>query len=191
MYMIYNIYIYTYLKWHICTQCAAIVKIKRHPLLLGTSLVCQFGTKRSNMASFESAWLGFGPHDIEVPNLHTYIYIYIFEYVKKTRGICTVLSRVLARVFPIYQLFLWCISLTLDTLRNRPFPVRLGHMAISEDPNLEESIHFFRPQPDDLYIYIYNRYLCHCVICISTTCFVKSGGPIPQTNTYPSEDHGI
>ena len=119
----------------------------------------------------------------------TYIYIYIFEYVKKTRGICTVLSRVLARVFPIYQLFLWCISLTLDTLRNRPFPVRLGHMAISEDPNLEESIHFFRPQPDDLYIY--NRYLCHCVICISTTCFVKSGGPIPQTNTYPSEDHGI
>jgi hypothetical protein len=32
-------------------------------------------------------------------------------------------------------------------------------MAISEDPNLEESIHFFRPQPDDLYIYITDIYV--------------------------------
>ena len=183
------IYIYTYLKWHICTQCAAIVKIKRHPLLLGTSLVCQFGTKRSNMASFESAWLGFGPHDIEVPNLHTYIYIWICK--ENERNLHRAFKG-LGKGFP----HLPAVSMVyiLDTWHpaQPPVPGPTWPHGYFWGPQSGRIHPFFQaPTRWFIYIYIYNRYLCHCVICISTTCLVKSGGPIPQTNTYPSEDHGI
>ena len=149
--------------------------------IFGMSVSCQNDQIWHRLSLHGSTWPSWYVSPKSTCTYMYRVYVYIYIYIKKAKEFAPGFQGSWQRFSPFTSCFCgfdpWENPSILTPCATTQLPVQLGHMAISEGPNLE-SYSF------TVYIYIYVG-----LFASQQRVLLREGGHIPQAGTHPSEDH--